>query len=117
MLHQEIPVPLDPLTAEQEARIAQLTEAELNAIDNHLLSIATNQWRNVAMVVTLAMHGVGHSFSGVPETFYAMRLKELVAHGRLEAQGNLEFMRFSEVRLPELCPKSRLDTKKTALMK
>jgi hypothetical protein len=102
MSHEELPVPLDPLTAEQEAKIAQLTESDLNEIDDCILSNATTQWRKAAMVVALAMNALSDLFSDLPDSFYARRIQKLVAQGRLDSQGNLEFMRFSEVRLPEM---------------
>ena len=37
---------------------------------------------------------------GLPDLFYAGRIKALVAQGRLVAYGNLAHMRYSEVRLP-----------------
>jgi hypothetical protein len=36
----------------------------------------------------------------VPDVYYAQRVCHLVEVGKLESQGNLAFMRFSEVRLP-----------------
>ena len=106
MSHEEVPVPLDPLTAEQEARIAQLTDTDLNEIDNCILSNATTEGRKVAMVVALTMNTLSDLFSELPDSFYAMRVQKLVGQGRLESQGNVEFMRFSEVRLPERYPGS-----------
>ena len=41
------------------------------------------------------------SIQSVPDLFYAERLRKLVQDGKLESQGNLHYMRFSEVRLPE----------------
>ena len=35
----------------------------------------------------------------VPDGYYAQRVALLVDSGKLESQGNLEYMRFSEVRL------------------
>jgi hypothetical protein len=100
MSNEEVPAPLDPLTAEEEARIAQLTETDLNEIDDCILSNATTQWRKVAIVVAFAVNALSDLFSGLPDSFYARRIQKLVAQGRLDSQGNLEFMRFSEVRLP-----------------
>ena len=37
--------------------------------------------------------------AGIPDRFYAMRVRALVEAGVLEAQGNLQRMRFSEVRI------------------
>lgn len=36
----------------------------------------------------------------VPVAFYAQRVKAIVASGKLESRGNLDHIRFSEVRLP-----------------
>ena len=36
----------------------------------------------------------------VPDIYYAQRVRRLVAVGELESQGNLEYMGYSEVRLP-----------------
>jgi len=36
---------------------------------------------------------------GIPDIYYANRVRALVEAGRLESQGNLDYMRFSEVRL------------------
>jgi len=45
-----------PLTAEETASIAQLTEANLREIDDALLSNATTLWRKVAMIIALTMN-------------------------------------------------------------
>ena len=37
---------------------------------------------------------------GLPDIYYAQRVLSLVDAGRLEAQGDLKYLRFSEVRLP-----------------
>ena len=107
MSHEEVPVPLDPLTAEQEGRIAQLTETDLNEIDDCILSNATTQWRKVAMVVALTMHALSDLSRDLPDSFYARRIQELVAQGRLDSQGNLGLIRFSEVRLAEMSSSSK----------
>ena len=39
-------------------------------------------------------------FPNVPDVYYAQRVRRLVAVGELESQGNLEYMRYIEVRLP-----------------
>lgn len=40
-------------------------------------------------------------YPGLCYIFYAQRLIHLVEEDRLESQGNLEHMRFSEVRIPQ----------------
>jgi len=43
-------------------------------------------------------------FPNLPDVFYGERVKHLVASGRLEAVGNLDRMRHSEVRIPQNPP-------------
>jgi hypothetical protein len=40
-----------------------------------------------------------HHKKGIPDLFYAQRIRHLIASGQLESQGNTTSMRFSEVRL------------------
>ena len=46
------------------------------------------------------MSGLTNRVIGIPDVFYAQRVRKLVEDGHLEAQGNLAYMRYSEVRLP-----------------
>jgi hypothetical protein len=57
--------------------------------------------RKVAMIVALTMSKSSAGLPELPDVFYAQRVKELVARGRLVAEGNLDRMRYGEVRLPE----------------
>lgn len=98
-MEDERPIPDPPLSPEEQARVATLTKADIEAIDQALLSNATNRWRKVAMVVGLTMSNYPNPRPGIPDLFYAERVRQLVARGRLESQGNLSYMRFSEVRL------------------
>jgi hypothetical protein len=43
-------------------------------------------------------------FPGLPDVFYALRIKHLAESGAIEAAGNLNRMRYSEIRLPDLKP-------------
>jgi len=101
-MSEEIPIPDPPLTPEEQARVAQLSEGELQSIDDALLANATRRWRKVAMVVGMTMMHDRNPAPGIPDIFFAQRVRRLVERGLLESQGNLEFMRFSEVRLPTL---------------
>ncbi|HTK25630.1 MAG TPA: DUF3658 domain-containing protein [Pyrinomonadaceae bacterium] len=98
---KETPIPDEPLTAEQQERISQLTEGEIQAIDDALLGNATVQWRKMAMLIMLAMAEKSNEIQGIPDVYYAQRLRRLVENGLLESQGNLDSMRFCEVRLPK----------------
>ena len=98
-MEEEKPIPDAPLTPQEKAKVAQLTERELEAIDEALISNTYDRWRKVAMVVGLTMRQLESRVRGIPDSFYAQRVRRLVESGRLESQGNLEYMRFSEVRL------------------
>lgn len=91
----------DPeLTKEQLLIIQNLSETELNEIDEMLISGATERNRKVARIVGSAMMNLDGRVEGIPDVFYAQRIKKLVNEGRLIAEGNLDYMRYSEVRLP-----------------
>ena len=89
----------EPPTAEQQSRIDKLTAEHIRLIDEAILENASTQWRKVARVIGSAMPASEDSVPRVPDLFYAERVRHLVAAGKLESQGNLEYMRSSEVRL------------------
>ena len=97
----ETPEPDGPLTEEQQARVDQLTAEELQMIDDALIADACSQFRKVARIVGTAMMATEDSIKHIPDLFYASRVRKLVEEGRLVSEGNLEYMRFSEVKLPE----------------
>ena len=93
--------PLPPLTKEQEARVTLLTDDELQTIDKGLLSNASRHWKKVARIVgSTMMIGSPTRIEGIPDIFYAQRVRKLVESGRLESTGNLDYIGYSEVRLP-----------------
>ena len=91
----------DPeLTEEQRALVNKLKECEIEEIDKSLLANASNYWRKVARVVGTTMMELPERVPEIPDIYYAERVKELVRKGLLESQGDLAYMRYSEVRLP-----------------
>jgi pimeloyl-ACP methyl ester carboxylesterase len=94
----ELPDP--PLDVAQSLRVSKLTQAELQEMDRVLLGQAIGQWRKVARLVAGAMSELSGRIPDVPDIYYAQRVRNLVALGQLESEGNLAYMRFSEVRLP-----------------
>lgn len=92
--------PDPPLSAEQKALIASLSEDFIRKIDRVLLSHAKPQPRKVAMLVALSMMDSDIRASGLPDLYLSMRVRKLVEDGFLDSDGNLECMRFSEVRIP-----------------
>ena len=89
-----------PLSPEQARVAASLSAEFVAAIDAELLSHARPRSRKVAMLVGMAMGNPDVRVPGLPDLFYAQRVRELVAKGHLVAEGNLDFMCYSEVRLP-----------------
>jgi hypothetical protein len=91
--------PDPPLDVEQSLRVSKLSQSELQEIDRALLANAIDKWRKVARLVLGAMNELSAQIPDVPDTYYAQRIRNLVELGMLESQGNLAYMRFSEVRL------------------
>jgi hypothetical protein len=87
------------LTSEEESEEAKLSEAQIENIDETLLSKVFQEWRKVAMVVSQAMSSMPEWADGLPDVYYVQRLQKLVKKGVLECQGDLACMRTSEVRL------------------
>jgi hypothetical protein len=88
------------MSPEQQAVANSLTAEVVAMIDAELMSHARKQQRKVAMVVGLTMSNPQIRVPGLPDLYYAERVKHLVKIGRLIAEGNLDYMRYSEVRLP-----------------
>ena len=89
-----------PMTSEEEAIAASLSPSMIESIDRALLSHAKARGRKVAMLVALAMSDPALRVSGLPDLFYARRVKVLVDKGALVADGEFTSMGRSEVRLP-----------------
>ncbi|WP_083512738.1 DUF3658 domain-containing protein [Lysobacter gummosus] len=85
--------PVDLAPCEDAVKlIASLRPDQVQAIDTVLLSACDHHRRKVAWAV-------GALMGSRPDSFCAARVAEMVALGRLEAQGDLSRMRYSEVRL------------------
>ena len=97
MEHDVTPDP--PLDLEQSLRVSKLKQEDLLEMDRVLLSQAAPGFRKVARIVAGAIGELSARLPDVPDVYYAQRVRSLVAAGKLESQGNLLFMRYSEVRL------------------
>ncbi len=89
-----------PPDADALKLIAALRPEQIEAIDAAVLHAADRNWRKVAFVVGTAMGALSGRVSGIPDVFYAQRVALLAAQGRLEFQGDLARMLYSEVRVP-----------------
>ena len=92
--------PDPPLTPEQALRVSRLKQEDLWEMDRVLLAQSAPTWRKVARVVEMTIGELSERIPNVPDIYYAQRVRRLVAVGELESQGNLEYMGYSEVRLP-----------------
>lgn len=99
-MDEEIPIANPPLTAEEQSFAAKLSDADLKAIDATVLANSSDEWLKVARVVARTTDALKNRYPNLSDVFYAQRLCQLVDKGRLHSQGNLLYMRFSEVRLP-----------------
>jgi pimeloyl-ACP methyl ester carboxylesterase len=93
-------VPDPPLNTEQSLRVSRLTQEDLWEMDRVLLAQASQSWRKVARIVGMTIGELSERFPDVPDIYYAQRVRHLVEVGQLESQGNLAYMRYSEVRRP-----------------
>jgi hypothetical protein len=88
------------LTPQERAVADALSLELLRRIDAALLSHARKTNRKITMLVGLTMMDPSLRVPGLPEVFYAQRIRTLVDRGLLVAEGSLGYMRYSEVRLP-----------------
>ena len=89
------------MTAEQTKVAASLSAELIDRIDARLLSLIVNRNRKVARIVGSAMMDETLRVPGLPDLFYRNSVKCLVKNGFVVADGDLDDMRYSEVRLPE----------------
>jgi hypothetical protein len=61
-----------PLTPDQEAQARLLTPAQLQRIDECLLSHVSQQFRKVAYVIGQTMKEINGEFPGIPDVFYGL---------------------------------------------
>ena len=93
------PPPFDPPMTEDQLQVtSKLTDTELAKIDSQLLKNSAIQYRKSARVIGATMMDLKSEFQHIPDVFFSSRLMHLVEQNKLEAQGNLRRMRYSEVR-------------------
>ena len=100
-MSREVPVPNEPIGPEEAAAFARLHKDEVTDIDDAILSCATPHWQKVARMVMLAERKLSTKYPHFSYLLYVERIQLLADQRRLESQGDLSFMRFSEVRLPQ----------------
>lgn len=94
-------LPDDRLDEQDAAWVDSLESIDVEAIDGALLAECAPSWRKVASVVGTALNLLPPHFQDAPIGFLVKRIAALVDAGLLEAEGDLSYARFSEVRRPE----------------
>lgn len=97
----EVPIPNPPVSREEKSGFAKLSGEDKAIIDNEILGCLVSHWQKVARVVIRAEEKLRSRYPEFSHVFYAERIRVLAKQGRLDSQGNLRYMRFSEVRLPD----------------
>ena len=90
---------LDPdkeMRTEQADRAALLSEAEIAKVDEALYESASNTFQKQSKVVGLALMALDDA--RLSDVFASTRVQNLVSKGRLEHTGDLNRMRYSEIR-------------------
>jgi hypothetical protein len=99
-MSEEIPIGNPPLSPEEQAAVEKLTDTDLKTIDATILANCSAGWFKVAAVTWDTEKTLTSLYPALSYVFYTERLRWLVNEGRLESQGDLRHMRFSEVRIP-----------------
>lgn len=87
------------LEPDEQDTVSRLTAAQTREVDESLLAACAPSWKKVANVVgKVSTHGA-KQFADIPCGYFVQRVKALVEAGQLESQGDLDHMRYSEVRL------------------
>jgi Protein of unknown function len=93
--------PDSALSSEELAAIEILSIEELKTVDDFIIANCKKEYRKVAMVAGAAFLHFKDMFTNLSPIFYSERIKMLVLAGILESEGNLNYMRYSEIRLAE----------------
>ena len=97
MTNQDIK-PDPELDTEQAEAVANLAPEDIKKIEQLLFDQTGDNWKKVAMIVASAMIESEKKYQGIPDIYFAQRVRKLVLGGTLEAQGFIGNMRYSEVR-------------------
>lgn len=89
----------DAPSPEELAQMRLATPADAAAVDQLILSLCTNQWQKVAMVIGRSLDKYEHRFPHLPYVYMQTRMLALIERGAIEARGDVMAMRRSEVRL------------------
>jgi Protein of unknown function len=89
--------PDPPLSEAQLDLVARLTHEQLEAIDSALVKHCAHSWRKLSLVVGSALQQL--QLAGIADVFFAQRVRQHIARGKLEGRGDLARMHYAEVRV------------------
>ncbi len=92
----EVPVEIE-FTESDFNYFKKLSIAELELIDDFVYSHTQERWRKIAMVIAQSLK-LKDQFPDIDETKLLLRIHHLINVGKLQSQGNIKAMRFSEVK-------------------
>lgn len=84
------------LTSEEESIVSAYSADDITRIDDLILNTCTESFRKVAYVAGRILELAPHT----PLGFLIQRIAALIEEKRLESQGNIYTIRFSEIRIP-----------------
>ncbi|WP_168157905.1 DUF3658 domain-containing protein [Pseudoalteromonas sp. Bsw20308] len=92
----EVPVEIE-FTESDLNYFNQLSQYELELIDNTLYSHTSERWQKIAMVIAKSLK-LRDQFKDLNDVKLLLRVHHLINTSKLESQGNIKAMRFSEVK-------------------
>jgi hypothetical protein len=101
-LAQAKPIPDAQLHTSELEGVSRLKESDIRAIDRIIVVNSTHIWQKATRIVGFTLVDLKNQFPEAPLGFYAQRIAALVQGGKLEVQGDIEFMRLCELRLSSL---------------
>lgn len=84
------------LRSDRDGRIVDLP---VDAFDGMVLSFAGSEWKRVVAIVSDCLRNAA-PFDCIGDTFFSWRIRQLIAMGKLEAEGDQTHLRGYGVRLP-----------------
>ncbi|MCH1918066.1 hypothetical protein L9G15_01315 [Shewanella sp. A3A] len=101
-LRAEEHIDAQPVSDTQQKLLAQITQEQIDIVDKILLSNVRQHYMKVAMLIAKTYNKLPDELRELPTAFLAKRVMALVECELLQAQGDLHYIRYSEVRLSEL---------------
>lgn len=92
----EVPIEIEFTKSDLEY-FNKLSEAELNEIDSTIYSHTKERWQKIAMVIAKSLD-LREKYPELNDVKLLVRVHHLINSNKLESEGNIKAMRFSEVR-------------------